>query len=48
MLPSHLRLGLPSGLFPSGLLPSSMRDTCPAHLIVFDLIALIYPVKIDA
>ena len=43
---SHLRLGLPSGLFPSGFstknhvhssrLPKSA--TCPAHLILFDFI----------
>jgi hypothetical protein len=41
---SHLRLGLSSGPFPSGFpiktlytyLPSLMRATCPAHLILLD------------
>jgi hypothetical protein len=46
---TQLRLGLPSGLFPSGFptnilyafLLSPYRVTCPAHLILLDLIILI-------
>jgi len=38
MLSSHLRLGLPNGLFPSGFptrtLPSPIRATYTAHLIL--------------
>jgi hypothetical protein len=48
ILSTHLRLGLPSGLFPSGF-PTNMlcvfvfpiRVTCPTHFILLDLIILI-------
>jgi hypothetical protein len=49
ILSTHLRLVLPSGLFPSGFptnnlyafLFSHTRSTCPAHLVHLDLIILI-------
>jgi len=49
----HLYICLPSGVFPSGFLTktldvpllSSLHATCSAHLILLDLITLIYLVR---
>ena len=40
ILRPHLRLGLQSGLFPSGFL-SPILATCPVHLMLLDVITLI-------
>jgi len=50
ILSSRLCLGLPSGLFPSSpvtklLYHFSSRSTCPAHLILLDLIFRCHPLN---